>query len=91
VHLVVRQFNLKAGELRNEIMNTPRTDEQVEFCKKLGIPKIGEVDFISAPFARTLERTRNQAIERLRDILKGDDGQAYKEAEKFLDLFDRII
>jgi len=28
-----------------------------------------------------------EAIERIEDILKGDDGQAYTEAEKFLELF----
>lgn len=28
---------------------------------------------------------RDEAIERIKDILMQDDGQAYKEAEKFLD------
>lgn len=31
-----------------------------------------------------LEKALEEAKERLRDILKGDDGQAHKEAEKWL-------
>jgi hypothetical protein len=32
-----------------------------------------------------LQARLGEAIDRIKDILKQDDGQAYKEAEKFLD------
>ena len=32
-----------------------------------------------------LQARLDEAIDRIKDILKQDDGQAYKEAEKFLD------
>lgn len=35
--------------------------------------------------APELKDQLEEALDRLRDILKADDGQAYKEAQKFLD------
>ena len=68
-------------------MKTPRTDEQVEFCLKLGAQPIGKMKVVSEDFARKLERERerNEAIDRLRDILKHNDGQSYKQADMFLE------
>jgi len=44
-----------------------------------------ERDALAAENARLRERL-TQAIERLRDMLKGDDGQAWDEAERFVDI-----
>jgi len=43
------------------------------------------IDAQSAEIARLRERL-TQAIERLRDILQGDDGQAWGEAQRFVDI-----
>jgi uncharacterized protein YPO0396 len=40
------------------------------------IKELGEI--------RKLRATLSQATDRIKDLLKGDDGQAWKEAEKFL-------
>jgi ABC-type transporter Mla subunit MlaD len=43
------------------------------------------IDTQAAEIARLRERL-TQAIERLRDMLKGDDGQAWDEAQRFVDI-----
>jgi hypothetical protein len=46
---------------------------------------LAERDAQAAEIARLRERL-TQAIERLRDMLKGDDGQAWDEAQRFVDI-----
>lgn len=36
-----------------------------------------------------LEAKLTQAVDRLNDMLQADDGQAYKEAEKFVELYEK--
>ena len=43
------------------------------------------IDALEAENARLRERLA-QAIERLRDMLQGDDGQAWGEAQQFVDI-----
>jgi hypothetical protein len=49
---------------------------------------VPDVDVIEAQMAE-IEKLRErltQAIERLRDMLQGDDGQAWDEAQRFVDI-----
>ena len=46
---------------------------------------LAHIDAQAAENARLRERL-TQAIERLRDMLKGDDGQAWDEAQQFVDI-----
>jgi hypothetical protein len=46
---------------------------------------LAHIDAQAAEIARLRERL-TQAIERLRDMLQGDDGQAWDEAQRFVDI-----
>jgi hypothetical protein len=49
------------------------------------VPDVDVIGELEAENARLRERL-TQAIERLRDMLQGDDGQAWDEAERFVDI-----
>jgi hypothetical protein len=49
------------------------------------VPDVDLIEAQAAEIARLRERL-TQAIERLRDMLKGDDGQAWDEAQQFVDI-----
>ena len=51
---------------------------------------LAERDALRAEVER-LRRQRGQAIARIKDMLMGDDGQAWKEARKFLDSIDAAL
>jgi hypothetical protein len=48
------------------------------------------IDDILEEEAAEAERLLAEAVDRLKGVLTGDDGQAYKKAEKFLDRFAAI-
>jgi len=66
--------------------DTPETDEvEFEVIDDYECP----INVVSSCLARKLERERNKEIERIRDMLECDDGQAFKEARKFLEGVDK--
>lgn len=61
---------------------TPRTDA-LKF--RLEDDKEDDEREIWADYGRAMESELAEACDRIRDLLKGDDGQAYSEAERFLE------
>jgi hypothetical protein len=61
------------------------TDEETKRHVAAIIARDIKVPALEAEIARLRERL-TQAIERLRDMLKGDDGQAWDEAQRFVDI-----
>lgn len=49
------------------------------------VRRVEELERLNAELCEKLEF----AVHRLEDILKGDDGQAYDEAEKFVELYHK--
>jgi len=66
--------------------DTPETNALANEIYARGI-RVIEIRMLQ--HARKLERERNKAIERIRDMLECDDGQAFKEVRKFLEGIDK--
>ena len=70
--------------VKNRPMDAPLTATESIFTGAW--PNVRDhIDAQAAEIARLRERL-TQAIERLRDMLQGDDGQAWDEAQRFVDI-----
>lgn len=59
-----------------------RMKREIESLRESRVKELGEI--------RKLRATLAQATDRIKDMLQGDDGQAWKEAEKFLTRLETV-
>ena len=71
-----------AANIISDTTDTPETDAQTHWN---GLPILQRsAQIVLADHARNLERQRDEAIGRIKDLMMCEDGHAHKEARKFL-------